>query len=182
MADRSVTEVTEPAASVTDRRDAAAATDGHGSEPPPAIGALLEALANWRHARDRDAAVTGLPGDAEWPELPALTGLHALAGTLRNRGHVRRALAPAPGDAGPLNSGALVLRMFRLMHAQSPDYLRHFTAYVDTLAALQVLQQAPATDTAAGHGSAGTRPARKKAKPRPARKAMRPPAGKPQAD
>lgn len=156
--------------------------DGSGPERPPAIGALLDALADWRHARDGDAALTGLPGEAEWPELPALARLHALAGTLRNRGHVRRALAPAPGDAGPLNSGALVLRMFRLMHAQSPDYLQHFTAYVDTLAALQALQQSTAADATAGHGSAGTRPARKRAKPRPARKAMRPPAGERQAD
>lgn len=150
-----------------------------GSKQPSAIGGLLDALADWRQAREADAAVTGLPGAAQWPELPALTGIHALAGALRNREHIRRALAPAPADAGPLNSRALVLRMFRLMHAQSPDYLRHFTAYVDALAALQALRLAPAADAA--YGSAGTKPARKRAKPRPARKALRPPAGGPDA-
>lgn len=152
-----------------------------GAKPPSAIGGLLDALSDWRQAREADAAVTGLPRAAQWPELPALTGVHALAGALRNREHIRRALAPAPADTGPLNSRALVLRMFRLMHAQSPDYLRHFTAYVDALAALQALQQRPAVPADAAYGSAGTRPARKRAKPRPARKAVRPPAGGPDA-
>ena len=152
-----------------------------GTEPSPAIGTLLDVLADWRQARDGDAAITGLPDAAAWPELPALTGLHALAGTLRNRGHVRRALAPAPIDAGPLNSGALVLRMFRLMHAQSPGYLQHFTAYVDMLAALHALERTP-EPAATGQKSAGTRPARKRAKPRAARRAVHPPAGEPQAD
>lgn len=148
-----------------------------GTKRSSAVGGLLDALSDWRQAREADAALTGLPGGASWPELPALAGIHALAGALRNREHVRRALAPPPADAGPLNSRALVLRMFRLMHAQSPDYLRHFTAHVDALAALQALQQAPAGPADGAYGSAGTKPARKRAKPRPARKAVRPPAG-----
>lgn len=152
-----------------------------GTERSSAIGGLLAALSDWRRVREADAARTGLPGPGEWPELPALAGIHALAGTLRNREHVRRALAPAPADAGPLNSRALVFRMFRLMHAQSPDYLRHFTAYVDALAALQALQQATTATSDAAYGSAGAKPARKRARPRPARKAVRPPAGGPDA-
>ena len=151
------------------------------SRPPSTPGDLLDTLAAWREAREADAAVTGLPRASEWPGLPALATFDSLTANLRQREHMRRALAPAPADAGPLNSRALVSRTLQLMHAQSPGYLRHFTAYVDALAALQALQQASASATDAGHGSAGTKPARKRARPRPARKAVRPPPRGPDA-
>lgn len=154
-----------------------------GLSQPSALAGLRAALADWRREREADAAVTGLPGAADWPALPALAEVHALAAGLRNREQVRRALAPAPVDAGPLNSDALVHRMFRLMHAQAPACLAHFTAYVDMLGALQALHDAAAPAAAAGHGSAGTGPARKRPKSRPARKAAgRPPAGDTQSD
>lgn len=149
-----------------------------GGPGPSALAGLCAALADWRRERETDAALTGLAVDAEWPALPALAEVHALAAGLRNREQVRRALAPAPPDAGPLNSDALVHRMFRLMHARAPGCLEHFTAYVDMLGALQALHDAAAPGAASTRGSAGTGPARKRAKPRPARKAAsRPPAG-----
>jgi hypothetical protein len=130
---------------------------------------VLEALDRWSAEREALPVDTGLPRRAEWPGLPALQEFHGLWAHLRNREQVRRALAPAPVDAGPLNSRALVQRMMALMQAQSPGYLRHFTAYVDMLASLQALQAqaAPTTNDAA--------PARRK-RARKSRGAVRSPA------
>ena len=44
-----------------------------------------------------------------------------------------QAMAQAPDNAGPLNSQLLVLRSLALMREISPDYLRRFMSYVDTL-------------------------------------------------
>jgi len=110
------------------------------------LGDLLEVMAQWDAERQAfaDGIDTGLPRCDEWPELPALHDFTALWTRLHADAQLRRALAPAPelADAGPLNSTALVHRMLRLMQAQSPGYLQHFTAYVDMLASLQALQHA----------------------------------------
>lgn len=49
---------------------------------------------------------------------------------------VTHALAQAPKNAGPINSHILVLRSLALMREISPDYLNHFTSYVDALLSL----------------------------------------------
>lgn len=120
-----------------------------------ALRGLLDALDSWRSQRDAlaDAAATGLPDAPDWPELPALREFRGLWAQLRVRDQVRRALAPAPADAGPLNSGALVHRMLRLMQDQSPACLEHFTAYIDMLASLQDLQD-PQADRLSAAGKA----------------------------
>ncbi|GGK14382.1 DUF2894 domain-containing protein [Luteimonas terricola] len=105
-----------------------------------ALGGLLGALEQWANERDALAAAASLQGRAAWPELPALQGFRALWAGLRMEEQVRRALAPAPAGAGPLNSSTLVHRTLVLMREESPGYLRHFTAYVDALACLQDLQ------------------------------------------
>ena len=46
---------------------------------------------------------------------------------------VRQAVVRGPDNAGPLNSHLLVLRSLKLMREVSPDYLRRFVSYVDTL-------------------------------------------------
>lgn len=141
------------------------------------LSGLLDALGQWSIERRELAGPTGLglPGPAQWPALPALDGVRELWAGLRNREQVRRALAPTPDDAGPLNSGALAGRMLRLMQAQSPDYLRQFTAYIDMLADLHELQaRAGPTGGTAGRGSDAS-PVRTRAKPRRGRGAARSP-------
>ena len=141
------------------------------------VAGLVDALDCW--SREREVLLAGLdaglPDAAEWPALPGLEEVRGLWAQLRGREQVRRALAPAPVDAGPLNSRALASRMLRLMQEESPGYLRHFTAYVDMLAGLQVLQPGDAS------ASAGVRPGavatgRTRAKARRGRGASRPPA------
>ena len=153
--------------------------DRPGDDAAPAtLPALVDALERWSGERDglAAAAVTGLPARADWPELPALAEFRALWAQLRTRDQVRRALAPAPGDAGPLNSRALVHRMLRLMQHQSPGYLRHFTAYVDVLAGLDELQAGSAASRRdAAAGGAAEAPARARAKTRRPRAAERVP-------
>jgi len=162
-----------------------------GGQPPvardapstPELSGLQDALERWSTEREAllAGAGAGLPGRADWPELPALQEFRGLWAQLRNREQVRRALAPAPADAGPLNSRALVHRMLRLMQEQSPGYLRHFTAYIDMLTALQQLQDgSAAAGSSAGAGGAAA-PARKRAKARKGRGAVQPPADRPPA-
>jgi len=111
------------------------------SAPGRPLTGLLEALERW--STERQALLAGcnagLPGAGEWPGLPGLQEARGLWAQLRSREQLRRALLPAPAEAGPLNSRVLASRMLRLMHGESPGYLRHFTAYVDMLAGLQAL-------------------------------------------
>lgn len=131
---------------VADEARAGAPGRGHAqaAEPaaPSALRGLLDVLRDWSDEREALAAASGagLPAAGEWPALPALAGFQGLWSELRNREQLRRVLAPAPADAGPLNSRALVHRMLGRMQAQSPGYLRHFMAYVDMLAELEALQ------------------------------------------
>ncbi|MEN1940201.1 DUF2894 domain-containing protein [Luteimonas sp. MJ246] len=155
------------------------AADGRrkGARRSPLTG-VLDVLGQWSIERRELADPTdlGLPGPEQWPALPALDGVRELWAGLRNREQVRRALAPTPDDAGPLNSGALAGRMLRLMQAQSPEYLRHFTAYIDTLADLQELHaRAGSAGGISGRGGDAS-PVRKRAKARRSRGATRPPA------
>ncbi len=46
---------------------------------------------------------------------------------------VRRAISEGPEAPGPLNPQALVIRSLAILRELSPDYLRHFVAYADTL-------------------------------------------------
>ena len=60
---------------------------------------------------------------------------------------LRIALEQTPAEGGPLNSTVLVHRMLDTMQALSPDYLRHFIAYADTLAWLEQRAQPTAAAT-----------------------------------
>ncbi|MGY1458705.1 MULTISPECIES: DUF2894 domain-containing protein [unclassified Luteimonas] len=104
------------------------------------LAGLLDTLDAWRDEREVLAADARQPDRPAWPELPALQGFRALWARMRTEEQLRRALAPAPADAGPLNSVTLVHRTLVLMREESPGYLRHFTAYVDALACLQDVQ------------------------------------------
>ena len=78
---------------------------------------------------------------------------------------VTQALKQAPKNAGPINSHNLVLRSLALMRGISPEYLQHFTSYVDTLMCLDHHEKSntlPAKPVAAAGRS--TKP---KSKPKP---------------
>lgn len=134
---------------------------------PSALGALVEAMAvdgptapgdAWRH-----------PQRAPYPELPALDAVRQLWSELRTRSQVRRSLAPPTEDAGPLNSSRLMHRALSLMRDASPDYLRQFLAYADTLSSLETLQDAgvltgkDSGPTASGKPRTRARPRKRKA-------------------
>jgi hypothetical protein len=77
----------------------------------------------------RDAAApTGPP-----TELKALRYFRSTWSRLSVDQQLARSMARQPANAGPLNSHLLVLRSLKLMREVSPDYLRRFVSYVDTL-------------------------------------------------
>lgn len=70
------------------------------------------------------------------PELKAARYFRETWSKLSVDKRVAQALTQAPKNAGPMNSHNLVLRSLALMRDISPDYLNHFTSYVDTLLCL----------------------------------------------
>lgn len=95
----------------------------------PALASLLDDFAAARQV-DSDA----------YPELPELEHFRGRWDALHARRQLERTLAPAPADAGPLNSSVLARRAIALMQSASPAYLRHFIDYADTLAWLESLR------------------------------------------
>ena len=108
--------------------------DARESRPArSALGTLVDGMT----ARAESAA-----SNAVYPELPAVDDFRTLWSTLRTGSQVRKSLAEVPTGAGPLNSAALAHRSLTLMGGLSPEYLRRFLAYVDTLSWLDTLQDA----------------------------------------
>lgn len=80
---------------------------------------------------------------AHYPRLPALQAMRDTWQKMHADSRLRIALEQAPAEGGPLNSTVLVHRMLDVMRDLSPDYLRHFVTYADTLAWLDPLVEAP---------------------------------------
>ncbi len=134
---------------------------------PRALGTLVDDIARGRSCAvpgDRNAAQTGA-STAAYPELAALDDFRRLWSTLRTGSQVRKSLADVPTGAGPLNSAALAHRALTLMGGLSPDYLRTFLAYVDTLSWLEQMQDAGVLTGKDAPQTASGKP-RAKAKPR----------------
>jgi len=117
---------------------AAAAAPAAPTDKPRPLRELVAAL---------QAAAS--PSRDAYPAIPALADLRQLWSSLRADSRLRQAVAPAPTDAGPLNSSALARRAIALMDELSPHYLRAFLAYVDDLAWLEQLDSASAVAPAA---------------------------------
>lgn len=94
--------------------------------------------------RDLDAGSASLQ---HYPQLPALQPMRDAWQQLHAESRLRIALQQTPAEGGPLNSAVLVHRMLDTMQALSPDYLRHFIAYADTLAWLEQRTQPTAAAT-----------------------------------
>lgn len=106
----------------------AAPTAPPGPAPGP-LAALVQSLRPPAQAGGLRASVAAEPEMLQffrstWARLDAERRLH-------------RALADAPENPGPLNSGHLVHQALQLMRASAPDYLQHFMAQVDALAWLE---------------------------------------------
>lgn len=82
-----------------------------------------------------------------YPQLPALQPMRDTWQQLHAESRLRIALQQTPAEGGPLNSAVLVHRMLDAMQALSPDYLRHFIAYADTLAWMEQRAQPTAAAT-----------------------------------
>ncbi|MGO3127488.1 MAG: DUF2894 domain-containing protein [Luteimonas sp.] len=103
------------------------------TRPRGALGTLVD---------DMTTRTQTSTASAVYPELPAVDDFRTLWSTLRTGSQVRKSLAEVPTGAGPLNSAALAHRSLTLMGGLSPEYLRQFLAYVDTLSCLETLQDA----------------------------------------
>lgn len=87
---------------------------------------------------------------------------------------LRQSRAKVPGNAGPLNSHALVLRSLTLMRELSPEYLTRFIGHVD---ALLWLEQANGGQSVLQNDVLGAEP-EKPAKKAASRRRQTPPASK----
>jgi hypothetical protein len=116
---------------------------------PPArraapAGPLAELTQQLRAAAG--ARATGAFGGAE-PDANELASAQRFGlswSHARTLDRVAQALDRKPAQSGPLNSHALVLQSLAIMRDLSPDYLRRFVIYVESL---QWLEQAATPDT-----------------------------------
>jgi hypothetical protein len=136
-----------------------AQTDAVAASASTSNGAVHETLAGLIEHIARHAPAVH-DRTASYPELPALEYFREVWAKVRTETQLRQSLAQVPGNAGPLNSSSLVHRSLSLMRELSPEYLKQFLSYVDTLSWLEQMPGgAPANkDTPrAATGSKGMR-------------------------
>ena len=117
-------------AELRSRMEAAArATHTHRAQPgPSALAALLQDMPSRQQASGHSDG---------WPaENPRIQQFRRQLSQISVQKQVKKAIALAPANAGPINSHMLVLRSLGSMRDISPDYLNRFMAYVDTLLCL----------------------------------------------
>ncbi|MGF6413833.1 DUF2894 domain-containing protein [Paraburkholderia sp. MM5482-R1] len=135
---------------------ASQATSGEANAANDAtLAALIERLA--RHHARADA-----PHAAAYPDLPAVDYFREVWSKLRTEKQLRQSLAQVPGNAGPLNSSSLVHRALSLMRELSPEYLKQFLSYVDTLSWLEQMNGGAPLDKEAPRGATTGKGVRKK--------------------
>lgn len=120
----------ERATASTAQKDAAAAPASTSNE------AVHETLAGLIDHIARYAPAVHKQTDS-YPELSALGYFREVWSKVRTETQLRQSLAQVPGNAGPLNSSSLVHRSLSLMRELSPEYLKQFLSYLDTLSWLE---------------------------------------------
>lgn len=120
------------------RQRAARLDSAASADRPTPLAALLADLARRSVpspgcAPAADAAPHAAPHAGPDGELKALRYFRDTWSTLSAERQLAQALAQGPENAGPLNAHRLVLRALQLMRDVSPDYLRRFMSYADTL-------------------------------------------------
>jgi hypothetical protein len=135
-----------------------------------ALGGLLEHIGNHKAAITMNAAVTADQEDdgsdsihpSHSEELPALLEFRKIWSKVRTDGQLRQSLEQVPANAGPLNSGVLVHRSIMLMRELSPEYLRHFLSYVDTLSWMEQMHGSGVLEAAVSPVAGSSQHARNK--------------------
>lgn len=148
----------ERLAGLLDAYAAVVAEADSASEPSAAAGESNDdaTLASLVERMAHRARPHGEASAAAYPELPALDYFRDVWSRVRTEKQVRQSLAKVPGNAGPLNSSSLVHRALSLMRELSPEYLKQFLSYVDTLAWLEQMNGcAPAAKETPRAASAG---------------------------
>jgi hypothetical protein len=103
---------------------------------------LADLLQDMHRPQHTDAAVSAGAWRAENPRIQQF---RKQLNQISVQKQVKRAIAQAPVNAGPINSHMLVLRSLSWMRDISPDYLNRFMGYVDTLLALDESDRGKAT-------------------------------------
>jgi Protein of unknown function (DUF2894) len=118
---------------------------------PSALLALLDHVAAKRSSsQDGSSRAGSAAGAACAVELESLTHLRATWHKLSAQQRLKRALAAAPHQAGPLNSQQLVHRCLSLMQETAPLYLHNLISTLDALSwAAQLHGGAAPVDSAA---------------------------------
>lgn len=125
---------------------------------------LVELLAHiGRNTPDRSNPDTDQRGATAGPPRGGLKALAYFRNTwsrLNVDRQLSRSFAQAPPNAGPLNSEFLLLQALKTMRDISPEYLRQFMTYADTLLWLDQIE----SGRAAARKSSGREKARKQGK------------------
>ena len=105
--------------------------------PTPRGETLGELVLSMTQAEPEPGSLNQQASIATGPELKSVRLFRSTWSKLSADKQLNAALDQAPKNAGPINSHMLVLRSLALMRDISPDYLRCFISYVDTLVHLE---------------------------------------------
>lgn len=118
------------------------------AQASPAQQPLAELLAHMaRHTQAAQppdvtmSAPLGAPNASAPMELKAIRNYRSTWSRLRAERRLHQALALVPHNAGPLNTQRLLHQALHVMQRASPGYLLHFMAHVESLLALDLVNQ-----------------------------------------
>ncbi|CAN0627845.1 conserved protein of unknown function [Burkholderia multivorans] len=126
-----------------ERADAAGSVHDAGGTALPdqpvrgALAGLVDYIASHAPAGGNVRAGRAAPRTAPSSEPEMLDYFRETWSRVRAEKQLRQSLGQAPRNAGPLNSSSLVHRSLSLMRELSPEYLKQFLSYVDTLSWLE---------------------------------------------
>ncbi|CAN0624475.1 conserved protein of unknown function [Burkholderia multivorans] len=123
-----------------------------------ALAGLVDYIASHAPAGGSVRVSQSAPRSAPSPEPEMLDYFRQTWSRVRADKQLRQSLGQAPRNAGPLNSSSLVHRSLSLMRELSPEYLKQFLSYVDTLS---WLEQFGNGDVAAGKDAPRAKSGRK---------------------
>lgn len=117
---------------------------------PTALAELTRDLAQQLPKNAQANAEGSDAGMGSRPELKSIRYFRDTWSKLSVDKQLAQAIEQGPENAGPLNSHQLLLRSLAVMRDISPDYLKRFMSYVDTLLWLDQADGKPAVKSTAG--------------------------------
>lgn len=135
-------------AAVADYAEGASAASGAvrcmEQSAPQAQGSALAQLNRELNARVRnDGGIAEAGVGAGVSDMASVRQFSEVWSKIAAERRVAQALEHGPENAGPLNSHKLMLRALHRMHSLSPDYLRRFLSYADSLLWLEQASAKP---------------------------------------